>query len=208
MADEASGSEVVSFEYDGPSRLLSEVWPVWHPECKTSRSPSYLWLYTIKEETSVKDVCETFGLNLPQFVAYNDDSVQSRGSILQPEDAVIFPHPPKRGHPSNLARENIEGANQWFFYNSYGPVALDSCFVCGATSSTADFVAHVLFYDVIVCRKCDLTLRHNFWKPACCLCGKKIDAKPFNVCVNSMGDGTCIIEFCDSCLERFPMTDS
>eukprot|EP00961_Rhodomonas_salina_P157116 2115243-Rhodomonas_salina.1 len=23
-----------------------------------------------------------------------------------------------------------------------------------------------------------------------------------------MGDGTCIIEFCDSCLDQFPMTDS
>eukprot|EP00961_Rhodomonas_salina_P017325 233061-Rhodomonas_salina.1 len=74
MADGASSSEVVPFEYNCPSRLLSEVWPVWHPDCKTSRSPSYLWMYTIEEKTTVKDVCETFGLNLPQFVAYNDDS--------------------------------------------------------------------------------------------------------------------------------------
>jgi hypothetical protein len=88
MADGASSTEVVPFEYDGPSRLLSEVWPVWHPDCKTSREPSYLWMYTIEEETTVKDVCETFGLNLPQFVAYNDDSVQDGGSVLHYEDAV------------------------------------------------------------------------------------------------------------------------
>eukprot|EP00961_Rhodomonas_salina_P027787 375678-Rhodomonas_salina.1 len=79
-------------------------------------------MYTIEEETTVKDVCETFGLNLPQFVAYNDDSVQNRGSVLHYEDAVIFPHPPMRGHPLQLAQDNIEGADPWFFFNSLGPV--------------------------------------------------------------------------------------
>eukprot|EP00961_Rhodomonas_salina_P064161 862587-Rhodomonas_salina.1 len=165
MADRASSSEVVQFKYNGPSRLLSEVWPLWHPDCKMSCSLSYLWMYTIEEETTVKDVCETLCLSLPQFVAYNDDSVQNRASVLHYEDAVIFPHPPKKEHPSNLARENIEGADPWFFFNNHCPVTLDSCFVCGATSSIADFVAHALFYDVIVCSKCNLTLHHNFWKP-------------------------------------------
>eukprot|EP00961_Rhodomonas_salina_P163510 2202213-Rhodomonas_salina.3 len=106
-----------------------------------------------------------------------------------------------------LDRTLRELSDPWFFFNSHGPVALDSCFVCRASSSVTDFVVHALFFDIIVCSKCDLNLHHNFWKPACCLCCKKIDTKPFNVCVNSMGDGMCIIKFCDSCFERFPMTD-